>query len=189
MTPSREADAVRQFREHRSEDAFRLLYRAHTPYLWAFALRLCAGRSSEAEEALQEAWIRAAERLGRFGGESVLRTWLAGIVFNCCREQHRRRAGTAAAAAGEPSTWRSPESAFADERLDLERLDLERAVAALPEGQREILLLHHFQGFTHEEIARLTGIPSGTSKSRLFEARRTLRRRLSATPRSMGGTP
>ncbi|MEM7051709.1 MAG: sigma-70 family RNA polymerase sigma factor [Acidobacteriota bacterium] len=166
-----EARIVDQFLREGSEEAFRRLYRQHTPYLWALALRTCGGRRSEAEDALQEAWIRAAERLAEFQGRSALRTWLAGIVFNCCREVLRRRT---------PQLTETP-AATASNSPD-QRLDLERLVATLPQGQREVLALYHLEGFTHDEIAALLDIAPGTSKSRLFEARRALRRHLEASP-------
>ena len=59
------------------------------------------------------------------------------------------------------------------------RLDLERAVAALPPGAREVFVLHDVEGYRHHEIARLTGIAVGTSKAQLFRARRLLREALS----------
>jgi len=163
----RDQAAIRRWLDDGCEEAFRLLYREHTPYLYAFALRLSGGRAETAGEAVQEAWVRAARRLDRFRGASTLRTWLAGIVFNCCRELRRARPGeelpeSAAAASHAPPT---------DARLDAERL-----LAALPAAQREVLLLHHFEGFTHDEIADLLAIPPGTSKRRLFDARNALRR-------------
>ena len=57
-------------------------------------------------------------------------------------------------------------------------IDLDRAIASLPDGYRAVLLLHDVEGYTHEEIARLLDIDSGTSKSQLFHARRALRVRL-----------
>ena len=58
-------------------------------------------------------------------------------------------------------------------------MDLERAIAALPEGYRTVLVLHDIEGYTHEEIGRSLGISPGTSKSQLFGARRSIRQRLS----------
>src|SRR5262245_43729463 len=75
----------------RSEAAFRALYRAHAPYLFGLALRLSGGRREDAEEALQESWLRAVERLAGFRFDSALRTWLAGIVIRTARELRRKR--------------------------------------------------------------------------------------------------
>ena len=57
-------------------------------------------------------------------------------------------------------------------------LDLERAVAGLPPGARQVFVLHDVEGYRHEEIARLTGVAVGTSKAQLFRARRLLREAL-----------
>lgn len=171
---------VEQFLEEGSERAFRRLYRAHSPYLYCMALRLGGGSHEEAEDALQETWIRAAERLGGFRWRSSLRTWLGGIILNCCRELRRRRStdlGLEQTRVGTP------------EELHEDRIDLERFIAALPDSTREVLVLFHMEGCSHEEIGDRLGIPSGTSKSRLFAARRQLRQRLDTTENDAGGPP
>jgi RNA polymerase sigma-70 factor (ECF subfamily) len=72
--------------------------------------------------------------------------------------------------------------------VTLERLDLERCVSSLPEGQREVLLLFDIQGYSHNEIAKMLEIAPGTSKNRLFEARSAMRRELGYEPASSGST-
>jgi RNA polymerase sigma-70 factor (ECF subfamily) len=163
---------VARFLAARDESAFRVLYRAHTPYLWAFALRLCAGRRSDAEEVVQECWTRAVERLERFRGEAALRSWLGGILLNCWREGRRELRWLAD---GEEANAAHPAIAPATGPL---RLDVESALAELPDGSRVVLLLHDVEGLTHAEIGRQLGIAEGTSKSRLFAARRRVARRL-----------
>lgn len=160
------------------EGAFRLLYRRHTPALFRLALRLGAGDEAWAEELVQRAWIRAVERLGGFGWRAALRTWLSGILVNCAREswRERRRSREVAWPAEAPRVM----APFAD---PADRVDLERAIARLPDGCREILVLHDVEGFTHEEIAAMLDLEPGTSKSQLFHARRRLREQLGAGPR------
>ncbi len=155
--------------ESGDEAAFRALYRRHTPTLYRLALRLGGGDESWAEELVQRSWIRAVEGLRGFAWRSTLRTWLSGIAINCARELWRAQraspevawdAGTLAAAPGtDPGA----------------RVDLERAIARLPRGYREVFVLHDVEGFTHEEIGELLGIEPGTSKSQLSHARRQLR--------------
>ena len=158
------------FLRWRDEASFRALYATHTPYLWAMALRLTGHLEFEAEEIVQQAWIRAVERLERFRGESSLRTWLGGILVNCWRERRRELAWEAA---------ELPEDLEAkDAQRRPEAVDLERALAALPDGLRAVVLLHDVAGFTHQEIGERLAIAAGTSKSRLFTARRLLARRL-----------
>lgn len=155
-----------RFLESGDEAAFRTLYRAHTPYLLRFALRLSGGRREEAEEAVQETWLRAAKSLSGFRWGSSLRTWLSGITVNCCHEQ-RRRAARDERPDPRPST-QIPASVA---------MDLETAVLGLPDGLREVLVLHVIEGYTHEEIGTRLGIAPGTSRSRLFDARLALKTR------------
>jgi RNA polymerase sigma-70 factor, ECF subfamily len=160
-------DDVAGFLRDRDEAGFLRLYRAHTPALFRVAARLL-GERSQAEDAVQETWLRAIAGLPGFRGDSSLRTWLTGIAINCCREALRRRA---AAPQGEPHE-RGVRAVAED------ALDLTRALLRLPEGYREVLVLHDVEGFTHREIGALLAIAPGTSKSQLFLARRALRRLL-----------
>ena len=167
-------ELVRRYLETRSEEAFRALYRTHASYLFGLALRVCAGRHDLAEDALQEAWIRAAAKLDAFRWQSRLATWLGGFVVNCCRENLRRRRSAPLEAAEVASRDADPSDGALPERAE-RRIDLHRLLARLPDGQRAVLVLHAIEGYTHEEIGRLLDIAPGTSKSRLFEARRALR--------------
>ncbi|NUO81447.1 sigma-70 family RNA polymerase sigma factor [candidate division KSB1 bacterium] len=162
---------VAVFLSQRNEQAFRRLYRCHTPHLYRVAMHLAGGIAHEAEEIVQEAWVRAVERLPQFRWESRLQTWLVGIVVNRSRELFRQRRKQQSEISAEALEERaSPGGAE-----DGESLDLERAIAMLPEGYREILVLHDVEGYTHVEIGALLGIEAGTSKSQLFHARRVLR--------------
>ena len=158
------------------ERAFRDLYRLHTPAMYAMAMRLLARNTADAEDAIQEAWLRAVRGLRGFRGDSTLRTWLVGITVRCALEigRRRRRPGVPH---GENASVRAP---------DLERLDLEAALAALADGYREIVVLHDVHGYTHAEIASLLGIDEGTSRSQLSRARQILRRVLTGDSRSAG---
>lgn len=164
-----DARLVARYLATRDEESFRLLFRRHSPVLNRLALRLLGGDRSAAEDALQEAWIRAATGLSAFRFESALRTWLSGIVINCCREARRRR---------RPEEPLETEEIKAPAASPSSALDLERVVVGLAEGYREVLVLHDLMGYTHREIAFRLGIEEGTSKSQLFLARRALRRRL-----------
>jgi RNA polymerase sigma-70 factor (ECF subfamily) len=154
------------------EAAFRVLFRRHSPRLYAIALRMLAGRVADAEDAVQDAWLRAASGLRRFEWRSALSTWLSGIVINCARERLRARPLVQASDADLAALPAAP-------RPQVPALDLERGLAALPDGYREVLVLHDLYGYTHLEIADLLDIVVGTSKSQLFHARRALRARLS----------
>jgi RNA polymerase sigma-70 factor, ECF subfamily len=155
------------------EDAFRRLYRRHTPALYRLALRLGGGDSIWAEELVQRAWVRAVAGLASFGWRSAFSTWLCGIAANCARESWRegdRRREVVWDEAGP-----APAVGAAGANGTEDRIDLERAIARLPEGCRRVFVLHDVEGFTHLEIGRMMGIEGGTSKSQLSHARRQLR--------------
>ncbi len=158
------------------ERAFRELYRRHSPAIYQLVLRVVGGVTTDAEDVVQEAWIRAVRQLANFRWESSLRTWLSAIALNLSREVLRKRARAA--------TEELPENipvAAATVR-DGDRVDLERAIARLPEGYRTVLVLHDLEGYTHEEISRHLQIAVGTSKSQLFDARRAIRAMLQWKP-------
>jgi RNA polymerase sigma factor (sigma-70 family) len=149
------------------EAAFLSLYRQHTPRLFAVVLRML-GRRADAEDAIQEAWLRAVRGLSGFRRDSSFPTWLTGIGIRCALEIIRKRL---------PDDTTDPPDVGAAGAPDL-TIDLDRAIAALPDGYRVVLVLHDVEGFTHEEIGRLLEVEPGTSKSQLFHARRALRLRL-----------
>jgi RNA polymerase sigma-70 factor (ECF subfamily) len=160
---------VDAFVRDRRDETFRVLYRRHAPAMYRLIVRLLGRRDADAEDALQEAWIRAVGRLAQFRWESSLRTWLCGIAVNCTRERMRRDPGnlvadTEPASGGPVPQWQT--------------IDLERAIAQLPCGARAVLVLHDVHGYTHDEIARLLDIEPSSSRSQLTRARQTLRARL-----------
>lgn len=152
------------------ESAFRELYRRHTPRLYQFVLRVMGGDELEAEDVVQDTWIKATRSLAGFRWESRLETWLTGIGLNLCR--NRLRSSGRWTDLNEHSLAAAP----ADPRES--RIDLERAIALLPAGFRTVLVLHDIEGFKHAEIAERLGVTEGTSKSQLFGARRAMRRLL-----------
>ena len=175
MQQPSDRDLVTRFLAHGDEEAFRLLFRRHTPRLYALTLRLCGGRGDEAEDVIQTTWVRAAGQLARFEWRSALSTWLTGIAINCAREARRTRSLDASV--------ETLEALAAPAAPPGARIDLDRAIAALPDGYREVLVLHDVEGLTHVEIAASLGVAVGTTKSQLFHARRAVRRWLSPEAR------
>jgi RNA polymerase sigma-70 factor, ECF subfamily len=161
--------------ERGDEKAFRELYQRYTPRLFQFLLRVLGGSQHDAEDAVQETWIRATDKLGEFRWEAAFGTWLTGIGLNVARSVLRRDWRWEPAEEA-PEPW-SPPAPHG------ERIDLERALALLPTGYRVVLLLHDVEGYTHEEIGERLGVVPGTSKSQLSHARRALRQLLEPTPR------
>lgn len=159
--------------------AFERLYRDHVGRVYAVCLRL-SGDAVRAEELTQDVFVRAWEQLASFRGESAFSTWLHRLAVNTVLQTKRgearyeRRVATTddLEAADRTALIRSGGGPAL-------RLDLERAIAALPPGAREILVLYDIEGYTHGEIAALTGIAPGTSKAQLHRARRLLREALS----------
>ena len=155
--------------------AFEGVYREHAPRVYALCLRL-TGSVSEAEERTQDVFVLAWRRLATFRGESAFATWLHRLTVNLVlteRRTARRREARVLPVEDPASLERHDGSSRPGERLDLER-----AIAALPAGAREVFVLFDIEGFTHEEIGRRCGIAVGTSKAQLFRARRLLRERL-----------
>jgi RNA polymerase sigma-70 factor (ECF subfamily) len=168
---------VDRFQATGDEEAFRLLYRRHTPRLYAVAVRLCGGRRADADDVMQEAWVRAARRLSAFEWRSALSTWLTSIVVRCGLERLRARRPERNvpldAVAGSMSAHASDVAVA---------LDLDAAIASLPDGYRVAVVLHDVEGWSHAEIARALGVAEGTVRSQLFHARRRLRAMLTSPP-------
>ncbi len=162
---------VRDFLESRAEDRFRVLYRRHSPVLGRTIYRILSGDPDDTAEVLQITWIRAVERLDQFQWRSSLRSWLTGIALNCSREHLRQRKRSSS----DPIDLHEPSEAPRVLRR-LDRVDLERAIASLPTGYREVLVLHDIEGYTHVEIGGMLGIEEGTSKSQLSRARKAMRK-------------
>ena len=152
--------------------AFERVYRAHMPRIFNLARRMAGPEA--ADELTQDVFVRAWQKLGTFRGESSFATWLHRLAVNVIVERFRtlgvRR--DRFIADGEPVLDVTPAPVRA--RPDL-AMDLDAAIAELPDGARTIFVLHDVEGYRHEEIATMLGISSGTSKSQLHRARHTLR--------------
>jgi RNA polymerase sigma factor (sigma-70 family) len=168
------ADAVRHAGD---EDAFRLLYRRHTPRLMGFVVRLMGRAEAEAEDVVQETWIRVCDALDRFRWESAFSTWLLGIGLNVARDHMRRNARSI-----ELDMEHLPDPPGPVD-IPEDRIDLERSIALLPDGYRMVLVLHDVEGMTHEDVAGQLDITVGTSKSQLFKARQAIRALLAESRR------
>ncbi len=174
MTGKTDAELIDSIRLDGSERAFRELYKRHTPRLYQLVLRIVAGNANDAEDVVQETWVRATTSLPRFRGDSSFGTWLTGIGLNRARDflRHRSRRPSGFEV-DDGDAWLERLSSRVDETGD--RLDLERAMALLPDGYRLVFVLYEVEGFNHSEISCRLGISEGTSKSQLHHARRALR--------------
>jgi len=163
--------------EARSGDlrAFELLYRENERRVFALCLRL-SSNPDLAEELTQEVFVRAWKKLGTFRGQSSFASWLYPLTVNVARSERRSRMRRLARVftTDDPADLEPTPAAPAPEV----GFDLEKAMATLPPGARAVFVLHDVEGRTHEEIASLLGLASGTSKAQLHRARRLLREAL-----------
>ncbi|HET7321627.1 MAG TPA: sigma-70 family RNA polymerase sigma factor [Longimicrobiaceae bacterium] len=159
--------------------AMESLYRRHSARVYSVVRRL-TGDDARAEDAAQEAWLRALRSLGSFRGQSLFSTWLHRIAVNCALEGERRSRRKREQALPEVVEAKPA----ADEPLLRRRL--ERAIEALPEGMRRVVVLHDVEGYTHQEIGTMLGVSEGTCKSQLFKARARLRAQLAWTREGEG---
>jgi RNA polymerase sigma-70 factor (ECF subfamily) len=155
--------------------AFRDLYYQLAGRVYALCLRL-TGDAGAAEERTQDVFVRAWDKLRSFRGESAFSSWLhrlaVNVVMNERRTTFRREQRVTPVAAPE-----ALERGRSEPMIGL-NIDLERAIAALPAGAREVFVLYDIEGYSHAEIADLTGVAEGTSKAQLFRARHLLREKL-----------
>jgi RNA polymerase sigma-70 factor (ECF subfamily) len=158
--------------------AFEELYRAHAPRLFGLACRF-VGRA-EAEDLLQDIFLTAHRKLGLYRGQAALGTWLFRLATNQCLDYLRSRKARFALVTDpiEEEPGAGPPGAGSVLGV-VDRLDLERALAALPPGCRQVFVLHDVEGREHREIAELLAVSDGTSKSQLHKARMRLRTMLS----------
>ena len=153
-------------------DAFEVLYREHSPRLYALARRMTRS-PHESEDLLQEIFLQVHRKLDSFRGDASLGTWLYRLAIRQCLDFLRSRHGRMRAASTPiedegsymPSTRETPGA----------RIDIERAIACLPDGCRIAFVLHDVEGLEHKQIAEVLGVSEGTSKSQVFKARMKLR--------------
>jgi len=178
-------DLVALARQH-DETAVRIIVRRHNQRLFR-AARAVVRSDAEAEDVVQEAYVRAFTHLDSFRGESRLSTWLTRIALNEALGRVRRRRPTVdvdridietAESGGRvllfpsPSATPDPETGLARNQI---RHVLERAVDDLPEGFRTVFVLRDIEGMTIEETAEQLDILPQTVKTRLHRARRLMR--------------
>jgi RNA polymerase sigma-70 factor (ECF subfamily) len=154
--------------------AFERLYREHSGRVYGLCLRMTRD-AAMAEDCVQETFINAWRALASFQTRSSLSTWLHRIAVNVVLTRRRRVATDRVlveeeADAGYEGPWVL--------ETPLEVRAIESAIASLPQGARDVVVLHAIYGYSHEEAARMLGIAEGTCKAQLHRARKLLRERL-----------
>jgi RNA polymerase sigma-70 factor (ECF subfamily) len=151
--------------------AFERLYHRHCARIHTLARRMLG--AAEADEATQDTFVRAWEKLGTFRGEAAFATWLHRLAIHLFLARRAREARLRDRFLEDDDALATT-TARATTHPEL-RLDLERAIEELPEGARQVFTLYDVEGYRHEEVAELLGITVGTSKSQLHRARMLLR--------------
>lgn len=154
----------------REMGAFEQLYRTHGARLKSVAYHI-AGNRQDAEDAVQDTFLKAYRGIDGFTGASSLGTWLCRICINACYDVVRKRQLEAERA--EP-----PEPRTAPQNQLALRAQLDEALRRIHPRHRMVFLLFAVEGMKHAEIAAILEIPEGTSKAWLFEAKRELQRLL-----------
>jgi RNA polymerase sigma-70 factor (ECF subfamily) len=177
-TPT-DGDLVRRARKG-DEVAFSLLVKRYQRPAYSVALSV-TGRHEDAEDAAQESFLVALDRLEecrnpeRFGG------WLMTIVRNRSKNLIRRESLRETEEVPHGASSSAPTPDRVTEQKELRDL-LREALSELPEVQRQIVLLHDLEGWKHREIAERLDLPSGTVRSHLHFARKALRKSLGSVP-------
>ena len=165
------------------DDAFRELVERHSRAVFRVAYRI-TGRVEDAEDVVQETFLKAYRQLDRFEARANLRTWLHRIATNCAVDLLRARPKREIAE--EPETLERASGTPAGEMPPPERSllgvqiteRLGRAMTLLTEMERATFTLRHFEGLSIEEIAGMLGLKTGATKHSIFRAVRKVRREL-----------
>ena len=156
--------------------AFELLYERYHRRTYSLCLRMTSSQT-EAEDLTQEVFIQLFRKIGSFRGDSAFSTWLHRLTVNQVLMHFRRRSvkNERTSEDGEMPEQSVPGTANPNRMQVVDRIALKNAIAELPNGYRNVFVLHDVEGFEHEEVARMMGISVGTSKSQLHKARLKLR--------------
>lgn len=166
-------------------EAFAGAFEALRTAVYAVAARLVG--PDDAEDVTMETFLRAWQAVNQFNGRASLKSWLYRIAHNCAidhlrRRKRRREVHPEPDEAGRDPLEQVPDTAAAHPAAEIERQEagdeLDRALRRLPPEHRLVLLLRYGDGLSYGEIAAATGLPAGTVMSRLFNAKRKLRRAL-----------
>jgi RNA polymerase sigma-70 factor (ECF subfamily) len=173
-----EAEAIERAKQG-DAGAFEFLYDLHKRRVYSLCLRMTAN-TAQAEDLTQEAFLQLFRKIGTFRGESAFSTWLHRMAVNVVL-MHLRKKGLAVVPledtieTEEDSPRKEPGGEDVMLAGSVDRLELQRAVDALPPGYRTIFVLHDVEGYEHNEIAEIVGCSIGNSKSQLHKARLKLR--------------
>jgi RNA polymerase sigma-70 factor (ECF subfamily) len=179
VSKSSEAEAIEQAKSG-SADAFELLYNIHKRRVYSLCLRM-TGNTAEAEDLTQEAFLQVFRKIGTFRGEAAFSTWIHRLTVNLVLMRLRKKKLVTASLESDFGKDTESAASYDPGEVDpvlvgsVDRLNLERAMQALPAGYRLIFQLHDVEGYEHQEISNMVGCSVGNSKSQLHKARMRLR--------------
>ena len=169
--------------------AFEEIYQRHHRRVYSICLRMLQN-AYEAEDLTQDVFIQLYRKIGSFRGDSAFTTWLHRMTVNQVLMHFRKRNVKYEKTTEEGETPDQVVTGTSDpERMRVvDKIALENAIDQLPDGYKNVFVLHDVEGFEHEEVARILGCSVGTSKSQLHKARLKLRKLLKkkANPRLIG---
>ena len=184
-----EAEAIRLARAGNSE-AFEFLYKLHNRRVYGLCLRI-AGNPAEAEDLTQDAFLQLFRKIHTFRGESSFSTWMYRLTVNVALMRFRKKRHPTVSLDTPARESEADSNPFLDIggpdlRLSgmLDHVNLSNAIDQLPDGYKEIFILHDVEGYEHKEIAGILKCSIGNSKSQLFKARMRLRSLLQEAVRS-----
>lgn len=169
--------------------AFEEVYQRHHRRVYSICLRMLKN-TTEAEDLTQDVFIQLHRKIGSFRGDSAFTTWLHRLTVNQVLMHFRKRNVKFEKTTEEGETPVQIVAGSANPRKMpvVDKIALEHAIAQLPNGYRNVFVLHDIEGYEHEEVARILGCSVGTSKSQLHKARLKLRKLIKkkAPPRLFG---
>ncbi|MDQ6787329.1 MAG: RNA polymerase sigma factor [Acidobacteriota bacterium] len=169
--------------------AFEEIYNRHHRRVYSICLRMLQN-ATEAEDLTQDVFIQLHRKIGSFRGDSAFTTWLHRLTVNQVLMHFRKRNVKFEKTTEEGETPVQVVGGTENPRKMpiVDKIAIENAIAQLPNGYRNVFVLHDVEGYEHEEVAKILGCSVGTSKSQLHKARLKLRKLLQkkANPRLVG---
>jgi len=187
-----EAEAIR-LAQQGDAAAFEHLYRLHCRRVYFLCFRMVSD-ASEAEDITQDVFLQLFRKIHTFRGNSAFSTWLYRLTLNMVLMRFRKRKHVQVSI-DSPSTSSERDASapmeIGEEDFTLtgtiDRMSLQKALGQLPEGYKQMFILHDVEGYEHNEIARILGCSTGNSKTQLHKARQRLRELLNQEGSQQGG--
>ncbi len=157
--------------------AFEQIYWQHHRRVYSICLRMTKN-VAEAEDVTQKVFLQLFRKIGSFRGDSKFSTWLHRMTVNTTLMHFRKNKTIKESTTNDGEL---PEVIHTGDKKHnkpyvVDNIALTRAISQLPNGYRKVFILHDIQGYEHQEVAKILGCASGTSKSQLYKARRKLRK-------------